>query len=106
MSKREQLNSYIERLTRRLRLGAILRGVAVLTSAALVATVILVLITNVFAFSPVSITSARVALFLALAVAIGLGLAIPLYGLDRNRAAGKAEAVFPQFQQRLLTFAE
>jgi hypothetical protein len=106
MSTRGQLNSYIEQIKRRLLLGAVLRGAAVFTSAALVATVILVLITNIFAFSPVSITSARVALFLALAVAIGLGLAIPIYGLDHSRAAGKAEAAFPQFQQRLLTFAE
>src|SRR5262245_29585744 len=106
MSTRDQLNSYLEDLKKRLRLGALLRGAAVLTSAALVATVILVLITNAFAFSDFSITSARVALFLAIAVAIGIGLALPLYGLDRRRAAGKAENAFPQFQQRLVTFAE
>ncbi len=35
MSTREQLNSYIQELERRLRLGAILRGAAILTSAAL-----------------------------------------------------------------------
>ena len=36
MSTREQLNSYIKQLERRLRLGALLRGAAILTSAALV----------------------------------------------------------------------
>ena len=60
MSIRDQLNSYIEQLEKRLRLGAMLRGAAILTSVALAATVVLVLITNAFAFSRWSITSARV----------------------------------------------
>ena len=46
MSFRDQLNSYIHQLERRLRLGAMLRGAAILTSVALAATVVLVLITN------------------------------------------------------------
>ena len=107
MSTRDQLNSYIEQLERRLRLGAVLRGAAILTSAALVATVLLVLITNAFAFSWWSITSARVVLL----VRAGFGrrasdLRCRSDGLNRRRAAGKAENVFPQFQQRLVTFAE
>ena len=106
MRTADLLNSYIEQIKKRLRMGALLRGTAILTSAALAVTLLLVLITNAFAFSPVSITGARVTLFLALALAVGFGLAVPLYGLDRRRAAGKAEAVFPQFQQRLLTFTE
>ena len=36
MSTRDQLNSYIEQLEQRLRLGAMLRGAAILTSVALV----------------------------------------------------------------------
>ena len=51
MSVRDQLNSYIQRLERRLRLGALLRGAAILTSVALAATVVLVLIANALAFS-------------------------------------------------------
>ena len=51
MSFRDQLNSYIQQLERRLRLGAMLRGAAILTSVALAATVVLVLITNALAFS-------------------------------------------------------
>ena len=61
MSIRDQLNSYIQRLEKRLRLGALLRGAAILTSVALAATVVLVLITNAFAFSKWSITGARIA---------------------------------------------
>ena len=97
---------YIRELESRLRLGAILRGGAILTSVALAATVLLVFVANLFAFSDGSLTGARVALLLALAFAVGFGLAIPLYGLDRRRAAGKGEEVFPKFQQRLVTFAE
>ena len=70
------------------------------------ATVVLVLIANSFAFSGGSILSARIVLILALAMAAALGLALPLYGLNSRRTARKAENAFPQFNQRLLTFAE
>ena len=94
------------RLESRLRFGALLRGAAILTSVALAATVVLVLIAMPSP-SPPSASPARASLlFIALAFALGFGLAIPLYGLDRRRAAGKAEEAFPQFQQRLVTFAE
>ncbi len=106
MSTRDQLNSYIRQLERRLRLGLSLRGAAILTSAALAATMVLVLITNAFAFSAGSITSARVALLFALALAVSFGLAVPLKALNRRRAARQAEDAFPNFKQRLLTFAE
>jgi hypothetical protein len=106
MSIRDQLNSYIKLLEKRLRLGALFRGAAILTSVALVATVLLVLITNALAFSRWSITSARVILLFVLALAVSFGIAIPLSALSRRRAARKAEAMFPEFQQRLVTFAE
>ena len=51
MSARQQLNSYLEHLEKRLRIGAAVRGAAVFTSVALVTTVVLVLIANSFAFS-------------------------------------------------------
>ena len=106
MSIRDQLNSYIKQLEKRLRIGALLRGAAILTSVALVVTVLLVLITNAFAFSGWSITSARVVLLFALALAVSFGIAIPLKALSRRRAARHAETIFPEFQQRLVTFAE
>ncbi len=106
MSIRDQLNSYIKQLEKRLRLGAAARGAAILTSVALVATVLLVLITNAFAFSRWSITSARVVLLFVLALAVSFGIAIPLRALTRRRAARHAEDIFPEFQQRLVTFAE
>jgi hypothetical protein len=106
MSARERLNSYIDGLERRLRLGAILRGAAVLIAAALAATVVLVLIINRFAFSGGSLTGARGVLILTLALLSAFALVIPLRRLNRRTAAGKAESAFPQFQQRLITYAE
>jgi len=106
MSLRDQLNSYLQQLERRLRLGAMFRGGAILTSVALATTVVLVLITNAFAFSRWSITSARVALLFALVFAIAFGIALPLIALNRRRAARHAENMYPQFKERLVTFAE
>ncbi|HVB57035.1 MAG TPA: hypothetical protein VNE63_11465 [Candidatus Acidoferrales bacterium] len=103
---REQLNSYLRHLQRRLRLRAALRGAAILTSAALATTVFLVLIINRFAFSTGSVISARTLLLLVLAAAVALGLVLPLRRLNFRRAARTAESAFPQFQQRLVTFAE
>jgi len=106
MSKWDQLDSYLKQLERRVRLSALLGGAALVAAAALTTTLVLVFITNALAFSQGSLSSARVALFLVLALAVGFGLALPLHALNRRRVAGKAEAAFPQFQQRLLTFAE
>ena len=50
MSKQEQLNLYIQQVQQRLRLDASLRGAAIFMAAALVATVVLTLILNAFAF--------------------------------------------------------
>ncbi len=106
MNAVEQLNSYLRRLERRLRLKAVSKGVAVLGAVALAATVALVLVTNEFAFSSGSVSVARVVLFLAVAFAIAFGLLIPLLRTDGRKAARRAEEAFPEFEQRLLTFAE
>ncbi len=106
MSLRDQLNSYIQQVEKRLRLGAIVRGAAILTSVALAATVVLVLITNALAFSHWSISSARVALLFALVLAVTFGIALPILALNRRRAAREAENAFPAFKERLVTFAE
>jgi len=106
MNPRDQLASYLERLRGRLRLGALLRGVAALLAVALTATLILVLITNAFGFSDASLLWARIALAIVLITAVGYGLALPWRALNNPRAARKAEVVFPQFDQRLVTFAE
>jgi len=106
MTARDQLNAYIKQLERRLRLRAILQGAAILAASALVTTIVLVLITNPLAFSSASLTGARAILFVILACGIAFGLAFPLLRLNRRRAAAKAEAVFPEFQQRLVTVAE
>ncbi|HEX4593186.1 MAG TPA: hypothetical protein VH157_02870, partial [Bryobacteraceae bacterium] len=106
MSLREQVHAYIAQLEQRLRWSTLLRGLAILTGGALVATLVLVTIANTLAFSQGSVTAARFALILILAVAAGAGLALPLRRLTRRRAVQTAEGTFPQFQQRLTTFTE
>src|SRR5580700_2573045 len=106
MTAREQLHAYIAALELRLRWSTVLRGLAILTGSALLATLVLVSIANALAFSQGSVTAARFGLILILAVAAAAGLALPLRRLTRRRAVGTAEARFPQFEQRLTTFSE
>src|SRR5271169_5124559 len=106
MTAREQLHAYIALLEQRLRWSTVLRGFAILTGGALVATLVLVTIANALPFSHGSVTAARFALILILAIAAAAGLALPLRRLTRRRAVETAEATFPQFEQRLTTFSE
>lgn len=106
MTARDQLNSYIGRIERRLRLGAVVRGAAILATAALAATLLLVLIANAFAFASWSVISARFVLFCVIVYAATFAVALPLLRLNRRRAAASAETAFPDFKQRLVTFAE
>jgi hypothetical protein len=106
VSLREQLYAYIAQVEKRVRWSTILRGLAILSGSALLATLLLVSIANAFAFSHGSVTAARFTLVLFLAIAAAAGLALPLKRLTRRRAIGVAEATFPQFEQRLTTFVE
>jgi hypothetical protein len=106
MTAREQLDTYIDELKRRLRLRALLVGSAIVTASALVTTVVLVLITNALAFSSASLMGARGMLLLVLAACIAFGCVFPMLRLSRRQAAWDAEAAFPQFRQRLITMAE
>ncbi len=106
MSAIEELRSYVSRLQRRFRLGAVARGSAVVTAVALIATLLLTVIINRFAFSTASLWSARAVLLLALVLGTVFGLAIPLWRLGQRWWTRRAERAFPQFEQRLLTFSE
>ncbi len=106
MTARQQLETYLEQLQRRLRLRATLRGAAILASSALVTTVVLVLVANALAFSGASIGSARVVLYLVIAACIAFGGVLPFLRLTRRRSAWEAEAAAPDFKQRLITLAE
>src|SRR5436309_1325518 len=106
MSKQMELNSYIEAIRQRLRLGAWVRGAAIFTGTALVTTVGLVLLLNRFAFPASGVTGARAAMLFVLAAAAALGIALPLVRLTRQRAVHKAEAENPELEQRLTTFYE
>lgn len=106
MSRREQLNLYIGQLQHRLRLDAGVRGAAVVGAVALVATVLLTFALNAFAFPEHALTPARLVLLAAVVAAAGFGLALPWLRLNRKRSIDRAEAAFPQLDQRLLTFSE
>jgi hypothetical protein len=106
MSAIDELRSYLSQLQRRFRLAAVARGSAIVAAAALAATLILTVIINRFAFSAASLWSARAALVLILTLGAVFGLAVPLWRLGQRWWARRAERVFPQFGQRLLTFSE
>jgi len=106
MSRRTQLNLYIEQVQRQLRLAASVRGLAILTGIALLITVALALLLNHYAFPERGLTPARIALFAAVFLAVALGLALPWLRLTRQRSIHRAETRFPELDQRLLTFAE
>jgi hypothetical protein len=106
MSARQELNSYVTQLERRLQLSTLSRGTAITVSAALGATIVLAVALSALAFSDGSVTGARLVLFVALALAAVFGLGIPFSRLTRARAARKAEEIFPGFQQRLETFVD
>jgi hypothetical protein len=106
MSKRQQLNLYIQHVQQRLRLDASLRGAAIVMFAALAATVLLTLLLNAYAFPERGLPPARLVLLAVMVGAVCFGVAWPLWRLTRGRAVGRAETAFPEFQQRLLTFSE
>src|ERR1700704_187297 len=106
MNPLDRLSEYLRAVEKRLRVLAWTRGAAIAAGAALISTIVLVLIANSFAFSSSSMLASRTVLFLALALALGGGLLPPLLRLNSRRAARKAEEKFPEFEQRLLTFSE
>lgn len=106
MSARDRLNDYLVRLERRLRLRAASRAAAALGAAALGLTLLLVVILNEHAFAPAAVTGARLVLFAALGLLAVFALVLPLVRLNRLRAARRAEEKFPEFEERLLTYAE
>lgn len=106
MNALERLNSYVAGIERALRIFALSRGAAVVAVSALAATLLLVLAANRFAFSETSVSLARLLLFLAVAFALGFGLILPLFRLNRRRAARRAEERNPDLEQRLLTVVE
>ncbi len=106
MNNRSELDSYITRLQQRLRAGVWLRGAAIFTATALAITVALVLLLNRFAFPAHGVTAGRLTILVALAAAAVVGIVLPVIGVTREWAVGKAEAANPGLEQRLTTFEE
>lgn len=106
MSHQQQLNEYIRRVERRLRLGAAVRGAAVVAATALIVTVVAVLVLNAYAFPLRSLAPTRLAMLLAIVIAATVALVLPLLRFTRPASVKAAERAFPAFDDRLLTFAE
>jgi len=106
MSSRIELNSYIARLQQRLRVKALLRGIAVLVASAIAVTVVLVWVLNRIAFPVQGTVVARWAMLTVLAIVAALALAWPVLRLKQARAVHQAEAAHPDLEGRLTTFHE
>ncbi len=106
MSASDDLRAYLAQLHARLLWRAVACGAAILGAIALGSTPALVLFANHYAFSAGSIRGSRLLLLLALATGAVAGLVIPLRKLTRAGVIRRAEARFPQFQERLRTFAQ
>lgn len=102
----DELMAYLGRVRRRMILSAALRGAAIAGVCALLSTVVLVLLTNAFAFSETSLTWSRALLFLSVAFAIAFGWIAPVLAINDRKAARRAEAANPAFDQRLTTCVE
>src|SRR6266496_645408 len=106
MNTVETLNRYLHAAERRLKMFALSRGAAILAVVALALTVTLAIIANTFQFAPAIVLVSRLLLFLSLAFALTFAGIMPLLRLNRRNAARRIEEQYPEFQQRLLTFAE
>lgn len=106
MTSMDRLNHYLGAIQQRLRLAICTRGVAALAVCAAVATFLLVLYANAFAFSGRSLTVARFGLFVVLGITAVVAWIGPWALLTRATAARRAERQFPVFGERLLTLAE
>jgi hypothetical protein len=102
----DELMAYLGRVRRRMIVSTALRGAAIAAICALLATVVLVLLTNAFAFSATSLTLSRALLFLSVAFAVAFGLIAPVLAINDRKAARLAEAANPIFDQRLTTCVE
>ncbi|MGI4758424.1 MAG: hypothetical protein ACRYGF_16435 [Janthinobacterium lividum] len=104
MSKASELNSYIARVRRMLRVRAGLRGATIFLAAAALCTLLMVLFLNHYAFPANGISKARLLLLVISAAAAGFGIVWPLLRLSRQRAVQRAEAAFPALEGSLTTF--
>ncbi len=90
MSRQNELNSYIRQMQSRLRLAHGVRGAAILTAAALVTTIVLVMILNHYRFPVSGLTGARL-LLLVLGLTGAIAIAWPVLRLNRRRSVAAAE---------------
>lgn len=101
-----QLNAYLQRLERRLRILAAARGAAIVAAVALILTAVFAWIGNQFAFASSVVLPLRILMYLSVALVIAFVLVRPLLRVNRQWVARRAEQAMPDFHQRLLTLTE
>lgn len=106
MNPVNQVRAYLKNVEKRLRLWAFSRGAAITAAIALVFTVILAAAGNWFRFAEPALPPLRFLLFVAVAAGLTFGILIPIFLLNRKRAAREIEKRVPHLQQRLLTLTE
>src|SRR5439155_24147514 len=106
MNPLDRLSEYLRSIEKRLRVLAWTRGAAIAAGAALISTVILVMIANSYAFSSSSMLASRTALFVALALAMGAGLVVQFLRLFRLHVAREADYTFQALETRLLAIIQ
>lgn len=104
MSFLQSFAQYLQEVERRMRWKAFLGGAALSLAAALAATLLLSYFANLLAFSPGSLLTARMLLFLCAGGALIFCLAVPLLRIDAHKAAKLAETN-AGFNQRAMTLA-
>ena len=89
MTALQRFQSYLEAVERRLRWKTIATGAAILAGAALIATVLLALTADRYAFSEASLFWTRALLFLVIGLSIVFALAIPILRINRKETAAR-----------------
>jgi hypothetical protein len=105
MTALQRFQSYLEAVERRLRWKSLATGAAILAAAALVATILLSMTADRFAFSEASLFWTRAVLFLSVGLCIVFALAIPVLRVTRKSTAIRVEKEVEGLDQRALTLA-
>jgi hypothetical protein len=106
MNPVDGLVRYLDRVHRRLRLFAWVKGTAMVSVAALLLTLALAAVLAWAVFTPTALVACRTLLFLGIAAAVGFAVVIPLLRLSRRAVVHLLEREYSVFEQRLLTFTD
>jgi len=104
------LEQYLQQVRKRWQVTVASRGLGIAAAAALILTVICVIVANRFAFSTLSVISGRAVLYIATGAVLALALIRPLLALRRRGSSSpwvqRMGSQFPAFGERIETFVD